>query len=189
MAFRLHVVICSTRPTRVGPAVAKWFYDFAVADGTFDVHLIDLAEVNLPLLDEPEHPRLSKYTKDHTKAWSASVAAADAFVFVTPEYNYSAPPALVNALHYLVNEWGYKPAAFVSYGGVSGGIRAVQMEKMIMTTLKMVPLTEAVVIPWVPQFLDADKKVFTPIEPMIDSARLMLKELARWTAALKPMRG
>jgi len=189
LAPRLHIVICSTRPTRVGPAVARWFHGVAAAHGGFDVQLVDLADFHLPLLDEPEHPRFGNYHNPHTKAWSASVAAADAFVFVTPEYNYSAPPALVNALHYLSREWAYKPVAFVSYGGISGGIRAVQMEKMILTTLKMVPLLEAVVVPFVAQFLDADKKVFTPNETIAKSAGPMLDELARWAAALTPLRG
>jgi len=189
LALRLHTVICSTRPGRIGPAVARWFHGAARAHGGFDAHLVDLADFDLPLLDEPEHPRLQNYRNAHTKAWSASVAAADAFVLVTPEYNYSAPPALVNALHYLSREWNYKPAAFVSYGGISGGIRAVQAEKLILTTLKMVPLLEAVTIPWVTQLLDAEKKVFTPNEVIAGSVAPMLEELARWAAALKPLRG
>ena len=70
--------------------------------------LVDLADFNLPVYDEPNHPRLRQYVHDHTKAWSASVEAAAAFVFVTPEYNYFAPPALMNALDYLLHEWSYK---------------------------------------------------------------------------------
>jgi len=125
MTPKLHIIICSTRPGRVGPSVAQWAYDAAVAHGGFEPVLVDLASFGLPVFDEPEHPRLGKYQHAHTKAWSASVAAADAFVFVTPEYNFGPPPALVNALNYLSREWQYKPAAFVSYGGHSGGMRAV----------------------------------------------------------------
>src|SRR5687767_4262370 len=98
---KLHVIVCSTRPGRKGLAVAQWFFEHAKRHGGFDLALIDLKDVNLPVFDEPEHPRLGKYVNDHTKKWSATVDAADAFVFVTPEYNYGTPPSLLNALTYL----------------------------------------------------------------------------------------
>ena len=103
--------------------------------------------MNLPLLDEPEHPRLQHYRHDYTKAWSATVQRADAYVFVTPEYNHGAPPVLINALDRVFVEWNYKPAGFVSYGGVSAGTRSVVMTKTVLTGLKMVPILEAVNIP------------------------------------------
>lgn len=187
MIPKLHTVVCSTRPTRVGPSVAAWFHDHATRHGRFDCALVDLAEFDLPVFDEPEHPRLRRYRHEHTKRWSASVEAADAFVFVTPEYNYSPPPSLVNALDYLVVEWGYKPVGFVSYGGISGGLRAVQAERLMVTTFKMMPMLEAVAIPNVSQHLDADKR-FTPAEPHVSSATAMLDELFRWAQALRPLR-
>ncbi|MET0743332.1 MAG: NAD(P)H-dependent oxidoreductase [Microvirga sp.] len=187
MASKLHVIICSTRPTRIGPAVAQWFYDEAVAHGRFDVELVDLADFNLPVFDEPEHPRLRRYQHAHTKAWSAKVEEADAFVFVTPEYNFGPPPSLINALNYLVVEWHYKPASFVSYGGVSGGLRAVQVEKQLLTTFKVMPIPEAVAIPMVAQYLD-DNRVFNASDITRNAVKPMLDELARWTDALKPLR-
>ena len=75
-----------------------------------------------PHRDEPHHPRLGKYQHQHTKDWSATVSRADAFVFVTPEYNYGPAPSLVNAITYLNAEWRYKPAGFVSYGSAGAGI-------------------------------------------------------------------
>ena len=108
-------------------------------------------------------------------------------MFVTPEYNYGPPPSLLNALNYVYKEWNYKPAAFVSYGGVSGGMRAVQMEKLTLTTLKMVPIVEGVLVPMVAQFLDAEKK-FQPSELHLASAKILLDELLRWAVALKPLR-
>src|SRR5690625_7507680 len=92
MSLKLQVIICSTRPGRVGPSVAKWFADFAAKHEEFDTTLVDLADFNLPVYDEPQHPRLQDYQHEHTKRWSASVAAADAYVFVTPEYNCCPPP-------------------------------------------------------------------------------------------------
>lgn len=183
---KLHVILCSTRPGRVGAPVARWFCDLAVRQGTFAVKLVDLAEVGLPIFDEPKHPRLQQYEHEHTKRWSASVEAADAFVFVTPEYNFGPPPSLLNALTYLYVEWNYKPAAFVSYGGISGGLRAVQMEKLTMTTLKMVPIADAVAIPHVARQIEGG--AFVAGEHNETAATGMLAELLRWTNALMPLR-
>lgn len=182
MKPKLHTLICSTRPGRVGPAIARWVHETATAHGKFEARLVDLASFNLPVFDEPAHPRLQTYSHAHTREWSASVSEADAFLFVMPEYNYGPPPALLNAMNYLVREWQYKPVAFVSYGGMSGGVRAVQVTKQLLTTYKMVPLLEAVAIPNVTQHLTGDR--FTSNEIISQSAAVMLDELHRWTSAL-----
>jgi NAD(P)H-dependent FMN reductase len=184
----LQIVIASTRPGRKGASVAAWFERRARDHAGFDIEVVDLADVGLPLFDEPEHPRLRHYHHEHTKAWSARVSRADAFVFVTPEYNYSAPPSLVNALDYLLHEWAYKPVGFVSYGGVSGGVRSVQMTKLLVTALKMMPIPEAVSIPFFTRYVDAATGEFVPEETQVKAARTMLDELARWTAALGVLR-
>src|SRR6185437_13398474 len=116
----LQVIIASTRPGRVGPIVGDWFLALARQHGGFDVQVSDLAELALPLMDEPHHPRLKQYQHEHTRNWSARVDAADAFVFVMPEYNYTFTAPLKNAIDYLHTEWAYKPVGFVSYGGISG---------------------------------------------------------------------
>lgn len=182
----LQVIIASTRPNRVGAPVASWIADVAREHGAFAVELVDLREVALPPMDEPAHPRLRRYEHEHTKAWSATVDRADAFLFVIPEYNFFAPPALVNAIDYLVAEWAYKPAGMVSYGGVSAGLRSAQATKQLLTALKMVPLPEAVSIPFVSQFLEDGRIVAN--EPMVQGARSMLDELARWEHALRDLR-
>lgn len=187
MALELHIILSSTRPGRVGATVAHWFHGLAVEHGKFDVELVDLAALDLPVYDEPRHPVLQQYEHEHTRRWAASVAAADAFVFVTPEYNYGPTPALLNALDYVYKEWNYKPAAFVSYGGMSGGIRAAQITKHTLTALKMVPLVEGVAIQMVAQHLDENRQ-FRPGDVHIGSARTMLDELLRWAEALKTMR-
>ncbi|HZR22338.1 MAG TPA: NAD(P)H-dependent oxidoreductase [Vicinamibacterales bacterium] len=184
----LQTFIVSTRPGRKGDAIARWFDSVARRHGGFDVELVDLAEVNLPLFDEPKHPRFRTYQHDHTKRWSERVSRADAFVFVTPEYNYSPPPSLINALDYLAHEWAYKPVGFVSYGGVSGGTRSVQMSKLQVTALKMMPIPEAVSLPFFTKMFAADG-TFAPDETQHKAAHVMLDELRRWTDALRPLRG
>ena len=186
--LKLNVITVSTRPTRIGPAIAKWFVDYASNefDHVYDVTNIDLLDFNLPVFNEPKHPRYGEYENEETKVWSKSVDAADAYVFVTPEYNYGPPPSFVNALTYLASEWHYKPAAFVSYGGVSGGLRGVQMEKLLLTTFRVVPIFEAVPIPMVSEHINDG--VFLPKEIHIESAKILLPELARWANALNVMR-
>ncbi len=177
----LMIIIASTRPGRVGLPIAQWFRERAVAHGGFDVEVVDLAELNLPFMDEPNHPRLRRYTHRHTEAWSAMVDAADAFVFVMPEYNYGFTAPLKNAIDYLHWEWQYKPVGLVSYGGISAGTRAAQMIKQVVTTLKMTPLPEAVSIPFVNQFIDDGEVRANEVMEM--AATAMLDELRRWAAA------
>jgi NAD(P)H-dependent FMN reductase len=172
---RLLVVLASTRPVRAGAPVADWFASRGRAHGGFDVELADLRELALPVLDEPKHPRFGDYEHDHTKAWSATVAAADAFALVMPEYNHSFTAPLKNAIDFLHAEWRRKPVGFVSYGGVAAGTRAVQALKPVTLAVGMMPATPAVHIPFVASRL-ADG-VFTADEPLDQSADAMLDEL------------
>lgn len=185
--MKLAVITVSTREGRVGDAVGKWAREYARQHGGFDeVELIDLKQVNLPLLNEPKHPVMRDYQFEHTKRWSKLVEPADAFVFVTPEYDYFTPGALVNAIDYLSQEWSYKPAGFVGYGGISGGLRSVQAAKPLLTSVKMMPIPESVSFHFVVNNLKDG--VLTPERKHEDMARLMLDELAKWATALKPLR-
>jgi NAD(P)H-dependent FMN reductase len=185
--YNLKIIIGSTRAGRKGPAVAAWVNEFTKKYSEFNSELIDLAEVNLPLLDEPNHPSMKQYQNEHTKRWSAIVDSADAYILVTPEYNFSMPASVKNALDYVYQEWNYKPMAFVSYGGISGGMRSTQMIKEVVTTLKMVPVMEAVTITFFNKYID-DQNRFTANETLEKSADTMIKALLKWTKALKPMR-
>ena len=184
----LQIVVASTREGRQGPIVGQWFTAVARAQNLFYVEAVDLANMALPLLDEPRHPSLRQYEHEHTRRWSEIVARADAYVFVTPEYDYSAPASLINAIQYLSHEWAYKPAGFVSYGGVSGGTRGVQMSKQLVTAVKMMPMSEGVAIPFFAQYISPNTGIFAPGELQSQSAIVMLTELHRWAVALKPMR-
>jgi NAD(P)H-dependent FMN reductase len=183
----LQVIIGSTRPGRVGSAVADWIIERARARGDFEVEVADLAVLNLPLFDEPNHPRLRRYVNQHTKDWSEIVERSDAFIFVIPEYNYGFNAATKNAIDYLHQEWQNKAAGIVSYGGVAAGTRAAQMLKQVMSALKIVPVTDSVNIPFVGEKLDEDGRL-KPNEIMEGAASAMLDELARWTQALRPLR-
>jgi NAD(P)H-dependent FMN reductase len=184
---KLIIVIASTRPGRVGLPVGEWFAERARAHGGFEIEVVDLAQLQLPLMDEPNHPRLRRYTNEHTKAWSAQADAADAFVLVTPEYNHGFTAPLKNAIDYLHHEWQYKPVGFVSYGGIAAGTRAMQMLKPVLVALKMTPVLEAVNVPFVRQFID-DEEQFRPNEILEQAADAMLDELVRVESALRPLR-
>jgi NAD(P)H-dependent FMN reductase len=185
--LHLQVITVSTRPTRKGPIVARWFMDQAKRSDQFTLEAVDLAEVNLPVYDEPRHPRLREYEHEHTRRWSAIVERADAYVLVTPEYDFGTPAALSNALQYLYHEWAYKPVGFVSYGGVSAGTRSVQMTKQLITALSMMPIPQAVSIPFFSQHIGEDDS-FDPGKVQEKAADTMLNELARWARALRPLR-
>jgi NAD(P)H-dependent FMN reductase len=183
----LQIIIASTRPGRVGLPVARWFEQVARDQGAFEVEVLDLAEVGLPLLDEPAHPVARRYIHPHTIAWSETIDRGDAYVLVIPEYNHSFNGAVKNALDFLHGEWNYKPVGFVSYGGVAAGTRALTALKPVVTALRMTPVVEAVNIPFVASFLD-DEGRFVPNEVLELGAAGMLAELAKLDVALRPLR-
>ena len=183
---RLGVVSVSVREGRAGNPVADWLVGRARQHGRFEIDVIDLKALDLPILSEPNHPRLKKYTQPSTQAWSERVDACDAFVFVSPEYNYMTPPSLVNALDHLYQEWNYKAVALVTYGGVSGGLRGAQVTRQMVTAFKMVPIVEAVAIPFFAKLIEDER--FTGGESYDRSAAAMLDELLRWTDALESLR-
>ena len=187
MTLKLNIIIGSTRPGRIGPRVAQWIKDAGLAHGKFDVELVDLADFALPLLDEAAHPMAQQYANAPTKNWSASVASADAFLFVTPEYDYFAPASLVNAVQVLMREWFYKPAGVVSYGGISGGLRSAQILRQLLGNVNVHALPQVVPVPNVAQHIGSDG-LFAPNQPMQDGLNGLLDELHKWAVALRTMR-
>jgi NAD(P)H-dependent FMN reductase len=184
---RLNVIIASTRPGRAGASIGQWFTTVAREHTGFDVVLIDLAELNLPMLDEPS-PAVEgdPYLHEHTRQWSSITSAADAFVFVMPEYNQGYTAPLKNALDYLYYEWHHKPVGLVSYGMTSGGLRAAQALKPVVSALKMMPLLESVVI-HLRQAMSADGTL-VPTPAMIEAAKDMLDELQLMISAFAAVR-
>lgn len=191
MPLSLVVVTGSTRPGRVGPVIARWAEEAARAHqgahGGFDVTLADLGDLGLPLLDEPAHPAKQEYQHEHTRRWSRIVDGADAFVMVTPEYDYFPPAALVNAVQALLREWAYKPAGVVSYGGASGGLRAAQGLRQLLGNVNVHALPQTVPVPMFRQFIGEDGAL-RPNEAMQKGMGEMLDELGKWAGALKVLR-
>ncbi|MDX3638121.1 NAD(P)H-dependent oxidoreductase [Streptomyces sp. MB09-02B] len=183
----LTTVVASTRPGRVGRSVADWFTTRAAEYDRFESHTVDLRELALPFFDEPHPPALRRYTQGHTREWSRIVEASDAFVFVTPEYNGGFPAPLKNAWDYLVVEWQHKPAAFVSYGGVSAGTRAVQMGKQVVANLRMLPIGPTVSIPFVNELVE--EGAFRPGKIHETAAEQVLDELVRTADVMRRLRG
>lgn len=183
--LKVAVIIGSTRPNRKGEAVGKWVFDQAKERADADYELIDLKEVNLPFLDEPQPPSSGKYTLPHTLAWSARISALDAFVFVTPEYNHGVCPPLKNALDFLYKEWNNKAAGFVGYGG-SGAQRSVEHLRGCCAELQMATVRSQVALS-----LRTDWENFETFKPAPNHPKTlgtMLDQLNAWGGALKTLR-
>ncbi|MBV7260744.1 NAD(P)H-dependent oxidoreductase [Photobacterium sp. WH24] len=177
---KLLIIFGSTRPNRGGLPVAEWVVQEAETAGQFEVAFADLKTVNLPLLDEPDHPAQQKYTQAHTKQWSQAVTAADTILFVTPEYDYFPPAALVNAIQFLAKEWAGKPTGIVSYGGVSGGLRSTQALRLLLSGVGTLTLSASVPIAFYNQYIN-DQGVLEANDAMKKGLTGLLTELQRMT--------
>jgi NAD(P)H-dependent FMN reductase len=184
--LKIGIILGSTRPGRNGKAVADWVLDKAQARIGADYDLIDLADHPLPHMDEPMSPMLGQYAGEHTKAWAATIAPYDGYVFVTPEYNHSTSGVLKNAIDYLYAEWNNKAAAFVSYGSV-GGARAIEHLRAVCSELQIAHVRQQLSFS---MFADFENfSVFRPVAAIHDdAATVMFDQLEAWAAALKPLR-
>lgn len=190
--LRLAVVTGSTRPGRRATQVAEWVRLRAAAHlgARADVTVIDLAEVALPLLDEPLPAAIGDYRNPHTKNWARLVDAVDGFVFVTPEYNHSMPAALKNAVDFLFAEWNDKAAGFVSYG-LNGGTRAVEHLRLTLAEVKVACVRTQVSLGLFTDFDIPDMAepgTFAPAAHHDGILTRMLDELVDWATALRPLR-
>jgi NAD(P)H-dependent FMN reductase len=179
------VILGSTRPGRIGEAVAQWVHTIAGrrSDATFE--LVDVKDFNLPLLDEPIPPSLGRYSQPHTKRWAAKIAEFDGFVFVTAEYNHGIPAALKNAIDFLYREWNHKAAGFVSYGN-AGGARAVEQLRLVMAEVKIADVRSQVALSIFTDF--ENYTVFKPGDRREAEVNRVLDEVIAWSAALQPLR-
>lgn len=182
--LKIAVILGSTRPGRIGGAVADWVMEQAQSrEASYE--LIDLAEVNLPFLDEPYPPSMGRYQNEHTKRWAETIGRFDGFIFVTPEYNHSTSAALKNAIDYLYAEWNDKAAAFVGYGSLSGA-RAVEHLRAIASELQIAHVRQQLSFSL---FLDFENlSEFKPQANHLKAAQTLFDQLERWAAAMKSLR-
>lgn len=184
--IHLGLVIGTTRQGRHSEPISRWLLSHLDRDNRFEVTVLDLAEINLPLMDERNHPRMRAYEHEHTKAWSRQIDALDAFIFLTAEYNHSIPAPLKNAIDYLAEEWSNKPVTIVSYGGISAGIRAAEHLQNVVVALNMKPTPSAVTLPF--HFTRVDDDGFHATDIENKSVAAALDDLAYWDGVLRRLR-
>ena len=180
------IILGSTRPGRNGAQVAQWVLEQAKTRSSAHYELIDLADVPLPFLDEAVPPSMGQYAHDHTKAWSATIARFDGYIFVTPEYNHSTSGVLKNAIDYLYNEWNNKAAGFVSYGASSSGTRAVEHLRLIVGELQMADVRQQVAVSLINDF--ENFSTLKPVPYLEPGLATMFDQVELWGGALKTVR-
>jgi len=190
---RIAIIVGSTRPGRLAEAVAHWVADIAANRGDADFEIVDIADYQLPLLDEP-HPAAhgpQYYSRPHTRAWAATVERFDGYVFIAPEYNHSIPAGLKNALDFLFAEWNNKAAGFVSYG-LHGGTRAVEHLRLVMAELQVADVRSQVELSLFTDFAHGTDSTtpteFTPAAHQEPALTALLDQVVAWAEALKPLR-
>ncbi|MDP9443043.1 MAG: NAD(P)H-dependent oxidoreductase [Actinomycetota bacterium] len=185
-ALRVAIITGSTRPGHKSEAVARWVLELADQREDAIFELVDIAQYQLPVLDEPLPAAHGQYEHAHTKVWADKIASFDAYIFVTPEYNHSIPGALKNAIDFLYREWHNKAAAFVSYGVGAAGTRAVEHLRVVMAELQIADVRAHVALSLSDDFDD-----FTTPAPRPHRAKdlaTLLDQLLSWAKALKSLR-
>ncbi len=183
--MKIQIILGSTRPGRIGEGVAKWVHEVAAKRDGVEYELVDIADFNLPMLDEAMPASMGQYANEHTKKWAEKIAEADGYVFVVAEYNHSVAGALKNAVDYLSAEWANKSLGFVAYGSI-GGARAIEHWRGIAAQLKLADVRETALF-----FLGSDFEnysTFKPSEAGEAAVDKVLDEVEEWAGALKPLR-
>jgi NAD(P)H-dependent FMN reductase len=183
--LKIAIIVGSTRPGRVGDAVARWVHELAQKRQDAEFELVDIADFNLPLLDEPIPPSQCKYSKEHTKRWAAKIGSFDSYVFVTPEYNHGISGALKNAIDFLYAEWNNKAAGFVGYGS-AGGARAVEHLRLVMAEVQVATVRNQVMLSLRDDF--ENYSVFKPRGHHEKSLGQVLDQVIAWGEALRALR-
>lgn len=183
--IRVAILTGSTRPGRNNEAVAQWTFSLARQRKDAEIELVDIADYQLPLLDEPVPPSMGQYSHEHTRVWAEKIGSFDAYVFVTPEYNHGISGALKNAIDFLYAEWNNKAAGFVSYGS-AGGARAVEQLRLVMAELMIADVRAQVMLSLFTDF--ENFSVFKPDPRHEKSVNTMLDQVIAWGEAMKNVR-
>jgi NAD(P)H-dependent FMN reductase len=185
MSTNIAIIIGSTRPGRNGAAVAEWVHTQAQSRTEATYELVDLADFDLPNLDEAVPASFGQYEKEHTKAWAAKIAQFDGFIFVTPEYNHATSGALKNAIDFIYGEWNNKAAGFVGYGSL-GAVRAVEGLRVIMAELQVADVRAQVAFTLQEDF--ENYSVFVPRSHHEAGVGQLFDQIESWSGALKSVR-
>jgi NAD(P)H-dependent FMN reductase len=185
MSLSIGVILGSSRPGRAGEAVGNWFMAETKKYQDLTFNFFDLAKIQLPMFDEPIPPLMHQYQNDHTKQWAESIDAQDGFIIITPEYNHRFPAVLKNAFDYVNAEWNRKPITYVSYGAISGGLRAVEQLRLVAIELHMVPIREQISIPIIWEAAQDNNVKPEFVKGEMDK---MMSDLKWWAEVLKDAR-
>ncbi len=189
--FAISVIVGSTRERRFAEKPAQWILGLLKKRPNVDARLLDLRDYPLPFFDQPLTPATPgrpPIENPVVQRWTAAIAQADAFVFVTPEYNYGPSAVLKNALDWVYAEWQRKAAGFVSYG-TAGGTRGVQQLRENLVELQVASSRFAVHVPLstlMAHYTGGD--VEAALTESEGAATTMIDDLLWWTAALKAAR-
>ena len=183
--LKIAIIVGSTRPGRRAESVARWVLQHAQKRGDAVFELVDIADFDLPLYDEPMPPSLHQYQHEHTKRWAAAIDGYDGFIFITPEYNHSMPAALKNAIDLVYREWNNKAAGFVSYGS-TGGVRAVEHLRGVMAELHIADVRAHVSLSLYTDF--ENFAAFKPAELHFAQLTTLFDQVVAWSAAMKTLR-
>lgn len=182
---RIAIIVGSTRPGRNGAAVADWVFTQAQQRTDADFELVDIADFDLPMLDEPVPASMGQYNNAHTQKWAEKIATFDGYIFVTPEYNHSTSGALKNAIDFIYAEWSNKAAGLVGYGSV-GGVRAVENLRLILGELQIADVRAQLAFTLADDF--ENYSVFTPGNQHIANAGVLFDQVVSWSNALTTVR-
>lgn len=182
---KIAIILGSTRPGRHAEQVAGWVLEQASKRGDAEFELLDVADFELPLLDEAVPPSMGRYEHEHTKRWAAAIEPFDGFIFVTPEYNHSTSGALKNAIDFIYGEWNNKVAALVGYGMI-GGARAIEHLRLILAEVQIATVRQTLTFSLVTDF--EDFSTFKPGDHQLEPLGTMLDQLVSWTKALEGVR-
>ena len=178
--LNIGIIVGTTRPGRKSLQVAQWVKENASADGV-DFEIVDIADYNLPMLDEQPGGR----ENEHTRVWSAKIDEFDGFIFVTGEYNHTIPAALTNAIAFLNPEFNDKAAGIVSYGSM-GGVRANEHLRQVLAELQVADVRQNVMLS-----LFSDFENYTTFKPAAYHEKTLaavFDQVIAWSGALKSLR-
>jgi NAD(P)H-dependent FMN reductase len=178
MAHRILVLYGSYRADRLGIRLARYLFRELNDLGT-DAVLIDAKAVDLPMLDRMYKEYPVGTAPPALEELAKNIRKADAFVFVTGEYNWGVQPGLKNLTDHFLEEWFWRPAAIASYSaGRFAGVRAALAWHGTISEMGMVPISSTLAVGGIGKALDAEA------QPVGDGGAALAGAFPRFAADL-----